>query len=681
MYTGDMRNGIIRPVMLLMLALIAGPVVAQPQFARQAAWLPVTDQDRAIAKSEIDEDASIEALFWRVHLADAMQGQDLSRGLYHYLRLKIYNEKGKEDASKVEIVYDKDTSILYLTARTILPDGKIVEVKNDDIHERDLVKSGGRKVKVKSIAFPAVVPGAIVEYRYLELRHRPRLLYIRLDFQREYPVRSVTYFLKPLSGQYTTYGMGLHPFSCSPSQLNLELDGFHSTTLTNVEAFKPEPYMPGEATVKKWALVFYSQDEKRDPKKYWEKMGKEVYSEIKSALKADDKVKAATQEAVAQANSSEEKVLALLRYVRKNVRNLFGSQVTEAERSEILRKMPKDRHRTASEVLKTGIGMANEMNTLFAAMAAAAGLDARPALVGNRADIPFNPAMADVYFLPNIDMAVLIDGKWKLYDVSTKLLPPSMIDWSEQGTQALLSDPKAPKFIESPVSGPQESIRHFTSQLTLSADGTLEGDVEETFTGHLAAARRSDLFDENEAKRQEVVKDTIIGALSGAEVSDIRITGVEETEQALKFAYKVKVPGYAQVVGRRLILQPLFNRRGDSPKFTAGERKYNIQFQYAWQEVDSITITPPAGYKLEPADYPPAADFGPPGGFNLQAAATPDGKVRITRELVFGGGGYLGYQASAYPQVKTVFDEIHRRDNLSISLQRAPGGGAPAGGQ
>lgn len=681
MYTVGMLKQTIGPVIICVLAVLSGKVFAQPQFARQAAWLPITDQDRAMSQPVIDKDAGIEALFWRVHLADEVRGEDLSRGLYHYLRLKVFNEKGKEDASKVEIVYDKDTSILYLTARTILPDGRIIEVKDGDIHDRDLVKAGGRKVKAKSIAFPGVMPGAIVEYRYLELRHNPRLLYIRLDFQREFPVRSVTYFLKPLSGQYTTYGMGLHPFSCSPSALNLERDGFHSTALTNVEAFKAEPYMPGEAAAKKWALVFYSQDEKRDPDKYWNKMGKVVYSEMKSALKADDKVKAAAQEAVAQSKTGEEKALALLGYLRKNIRSLFGTQVTEAERAEILRKMPKQRHRTASEILKTGIGTPNEMNTLFASMAAAAGLDARPALTGDRSDLPFNPAMADVYFLPNIDMAVLIDGKWKLFDVSTNLLPPSMIGWTEQGMPALLSDPKEPKFIDSPLSAPSESAQFFNGNLSLAADGTLAGSVQELFTGHIAAKQRGELIEENPAKRLEAVKDGILASHPGAEVGDIQISGVEETETPLKFSYTIKIPGYAQVVGRRLILQPLISRRGDSPKFTASTRKFNIMFPYAWQENDSITITPPPGYRLEPADYPPATNFGPPGGFNLQAAATPDGKVKITRELTFGAGGYISYQASVYEQIKNVFDEIHRRDNLSISLQRISGGSPAKGAQ
>jgi hypothetical protein len=398
-------------------------------------------------------------------------------------------------------------------------------------------------------------------------------------------------------------------------------------------------------------------------------------------LKADDTVKAATREAVGQAGSSDEKVAAVLRYLRKNIRGLLGSQVTEAERAEILRKMPKDRHRTASEILKTGIGTPNEMNTLFAAMAAAAGLDARPALAGDRSDIPFNPAMTDVYFLPNIDMAVLIDGKWKLYDVSTKLLPPSMVGWREQGMPALLSDPKEPRFIDAELSQPQESSRIFTGQMTLSPDGTLEGEVEETFTGHIAATQRGGLIDENEAKRQEVVRDTIIEALTGAEVSDIRMTGVEDSEQALKYAYKIKLPGYAEAVGRRLILQPLFNRKGDSPKFTSGERKYNIHFPHAWREVDSISIALPPGYRLEQADYPPAANFGAPGGFSLQASATADGKVKIARELVFGSNGYLAFESRVYSQIKGVFDEIHRRDNLSISLQRVSGGPAAAGGQ
>ena len=60
------------------------------------AWLPITDAERNLKAPIVEKDAGVEAIFWRVHVRDElMGGQDLQRVLYHYVRLKIFDEKAK----------------------------------------------------------------------------------------------------------------------------------------------------------------------------------------------------------------------------------------------------------------------------------------------------------------------------------------------------------------------------------------------------------------------------------------------------------------------------------------------------------------------------------------------------------------------------------------------------------
>ncbi len=62
---------------------------------------------------QVDKDAGVEALFWRVHVRDeVMGGQDLQRVFYHYVRLKIFDEKGKEQAATIDIPFNDRTSPL-----------------------------------------------------------------------------------------------------------------------------------------------------------------------------------------------------------------------------------------------------------------------------------------------------------------------------------------------------------------------------------------------------------------------------------------------------------------------------------------------------------------------------------------------------------------------------------------
>src|SRR5580704_10272690 len=163
---------------LLIFALSGLPALAQSG-AIDTAWLPITDAERNMKAPVVDKDAGVEALFWRVHVRDeVVGGRDLQRVFYHYVRLKIFDEKGKEAAATIDLPFINKTSILYVAGRTVKADGTELELKKDSIYERDLVRAGRTRLRVKSFAKPGVEPGAIVEYRWKESSFEPRSLYI-----------------------------------------------------------------------------------------------------------------------------------------------------------------------------------------------------------------------------------------------------------------------------------------------------------------------------------------------------------------------------------------------------------------------------------------------------------------------------------------------------------------------
>jgi Domain of Unknown Function with PDB structure (DUF3857)/Transglutaminase-like superfamily len=653
--------------------LAAGAISANGQPAPiDIAWLPITDAEREMKAPVVEKDAGVEALFWRVHVRDeVMAGQELQRVFYHYVRLKVFDEKGKEKAATIDLPFSDKTSILYVVGRTIKADGTEVDLKKDSVYDRDLIRAGRSKLRVKSFAMPGVEPGAIVEYRWREISHDPQSLYMRVQFQREFPVQKVTYFFAPLSREYTSYQMAIRPFHCVLPPLQDDRDGFQSVTLENQPAFHDEPMMPGEPNVRAWALIFYSHGERREPDKYWTNVGKEQYNRyLKPAMKANDEIKQAAAAATANAKTDEEKVLALIQYTRKNLRDLFGSEVTDADRAQILKEMPKDRYRTAVEILKSGMGDSSELNTFFAAMANSVGLEVRPALTADREDIVFIPAMTDQYFLENVDMAVNIGGNWKIYDVSARDLPANMLSWREEGMQALLSDPKKPSFVTAPIALPEASARVRKAKLALSDDGSIDGDVDLQYFGHSARDRRSELKADSDARRLELYKDQLTKLYPDGEITDARIENAGDPERPLTFHYHLKMSGYAQRTGKRILFQPFFFQRGVPPMFSASERKYPIYFPYAWQEHDSVTFELPAGFALDNAENPGSLNFGTPGAYKIQMMTKGSHELISDREFTFGNNGQILFEAGAYPQLKNLFDEIKRRDDHTISLKQ-----------
>ncbi|MCV5943320.1 DUF3857 domain-containing protein, partial [Escherichia coli] len=74
---------------------------------------------------------------WEVRVDDANTDSLI---LKHYIRIKIFTERGREKYSKVDIPYTKGVKIGKVIARVIKPDGSIVEITKNDIFDREIVR-------------------------------------------------------------------------------------------------------------------------------------------------------------------------------------------------------------------------------------------------------------------------------------------------------------------------------------------------------------------------------------------------------------------------------------------------------------------------------------------------------------------------------------------------------------
>src|SRR5215475_1602087 len=175
----------------LLVYLILLPAPAQAQFQ---AWKPIDPAHVALKAPVVEKDADAEAIFLEVYFKDEFDGSTARKVFSNYIRIKVFTQRGVENHGKVDIVYSNRGNVRDIAARTIKPDGSIVEMKKDAVFDREIVRLSGLKVKAKSFALPAVEPGVIIEYRWNE--RRPLVsLYTRLQLQQEFPVQSVKYYI------------------------------------------------------------------------------------------------------------------------------------------------------------------------------------------------------------------------------------------------------------------------------------------------------------------------------------------------------------------------------------------------------------------------------------------------------------------------------------------------------
>ena len=645
--------------LLLLITLTIGSFgTAWTATAAGEEWRPIEPADLALKAPVVEPNADAEAIFWDVRVDDG--GVD-DLVLQHYVRIKIFTENGRDKHSKMDIPYISGVKIKDIAARTIKADGSIVELAKEDIIEKMVVKVSGLKLRTKTFAFPGIEPGAIIEYRWKEVISNASANDLRLQFQREIPVQSVTYHLKP-SNSF----VDVRAFNMETPRFVKEKNGFRVATVTNMPAFREEPLMPPEESVRSWAIIKYGLFPLLFGYSY-SLVASRVYQGFQPYLKVDKEIKAKAAEITAGANTPDEKIEKIFDFVRTNIKNTQdeNSGFTEDE----IEKLKENKK--PSDTLKRGVGPGIDVNLLFAALCNAAGLEARVALLPDRGQRMFNRNVVIPGAIRPSNIAIAFGKTWKFYDPGLQYITPGMLRWQEEGVDALIVD-ETPVWTMTPLSPPEKSKEKRTATLRLDENGTLEGDVTVEYTGHLAVERKRLNDEDSPAQREENLKEMFKERLSSAELTNIVIENATDPVKPFIYKYHVRVPEYAQRTGKRLFVQPGFFLKGIEPLFSAGTRRYPIYFHYPWSEDDKITIELPKGYVLDNADRPSPINAGKISQHTIQMGITTDGKIlHYNRTFHFGERDVLFFSVDKYEHLKRLFDEISKADQHMITLKQS----------
>lgn len=630
----------------LMLSLLACGA-----FAQDKDWRPVDPADLKSEKPLVEADADVEALFWDVSIDDS-SGDDLD--MRHYVRVKIFTERGRERYSKFDIPYFKGLKIKDLAARVIRKDGSIVEIGKAEIFDREIVRGSGLKVKAKSFAVPNIEPGVIVEYRYKESYDDYGANGLKLDLQRDIPVQSLNYYYKPL------FGTPMYKAFNDPSfKFVKDKGGFYLASRSNVPAFKQEPFMPPDGMVKPWvrlgssrlafggvfnkfALARYLRSEAKDLKK--------TAIEITSGAKNDD-----------------EKIQKLYDYCQKQISNTsFDPRITD----ELRRKLPEVK--SLKDVIKRGSASSQYIDMLFGALAIASDLDARVAFLGDRSRMFTSVENIDQDFMHPGAIGIKLGDNWRFYNPGTKFLPMGKLVWYEEAGAAQLVSETQWDNVNTPYSDHNYTYLSRTGKFELLENGTLQGEITIERYGHLAVSYRMENYDESPSRLEENVKDDVLRKISSAEITAISIENLTDISKPVVHRYRVKIPNYALKTGKRLLFQPGYFEYGSTPLFSSSTRQYDMFFQYPWGERDSIELTFPSNYAIDSGEAPKrVADRNNVLANEVQVSIDPSrSTLSYKRDFYFGGQGNVLFAARFYPAMKYLWDNMHKADTHQFSLKQ-----------
>lgn len=647
-------------------------------------WDPIDPADLAATESASSPGADVEILFKR-HLFDEEHvaqpfgnrpdGGPRSRAATAgYVRAKIYTEKGVQDEGKLSIYSSGGSRVRDVEGRVIKPDGTIFELQKEDIHETTLWKSRVTKKRVTRLAFPNLAPGDIVEYRWRHFDNESgggRWM----TMQAEVPVREFEYRITKVAEQ--TYVAWMN---CPGAEQSRR--GGLTVTARNLPAFVEEEYMPPEREFRAWLCILKTYDE-TDHEQLWKSLTR-YFAETFSAESAPaGAVKEKARELIADAASDEGKLRRLYEFCQSEITNFswFDNPELQDERE----KSRTNDDQSAKATLLRKYGWHGEINVLFASLARAAGFEVRKGMNAAIDDLLTVKTPYGWAFMDRGEVAVKVGDGWKYFDPGSYFVPFSMLDWRDEGALAVLCGKNDREILYSklPNSAPSASRAVRNGKFTLTPDGTLEGEVEISMTGHLARVRKGEYWGDAQDEVDKDFRDDINKRLRDAEVSDIVWENLRSQALPLKVRFHVVVPGYAERVGKRLLVRPGYFETGSPGIFNAETRKYPIAFPFAWEESDQISIQLPEGFELDQPTAPRDVGKleGPFGTAYKIGYAAKSRTLKYSRDFALGANGALMFQAQSYPTIKAIFENIHRSDTHALMIKpSAPAAAVPADG-
>ena len=634
-------------------------------------WKPVPPEDLALKDNPASPGADAMILYREDFVNEKYAVQDGSY-IDEYMRTKIFTDKGKSWGD-VEIAFDRTNSdIKDVKARTIEPDGTIVNFEGKPF-EKTIVKASGYKFLAKTFTMPDVKPGCIIEYRYRQ-QFKPQYLYDEhWTVSEELFTREAHFSITPyVPGYYDpnfpllfrTYGI---PSSRMPQR---QPDGTYTMTVNDIPGIEDEPLMPPRGELEARVEFFHRdsdapQNETADH--FWARTGKtwneylERFINKKSALQAD------LSQTVAAGDSPEVKLQKIYARAQK-IRNL--SYEDARSESEMKREKMKE-IQNVEDVLKNNYGYGRDINFLFIGLARAAGFEATAVYVAPRNVNAFNPAVQNAKEIEDDIVWVKAGGTEYYLDPATKFCPFPMLPWNETATKGLRISKQGGEVVQTPPPKPQEAVTTRTADLTIDEDGNATGTVVVDIGGQRAMDLRFEDMKEDNAGLKKNFEDMLQGEMpSGARIEVTKVSDWEDIYKPIHIEATVKAGSFATPAGHRLLVPSTLFQETMVKNFEPQRRINSVYFHYPFKYADTVTLHLPEEFKVESLPKPKNDN---PGAITYTLASEQKGNEVVTKRDL--SENMMIYDLKYYGALRAFFNTVKSNDNSQIVFQ----GGAAKG--
>lgn len=565
---------------------------------------------------------------------------------------KIFNKRGRDDEAEVKVGYNSHYQTLTVVrARTIKPDGTIVEVKPEDI--RTSRPSDYDDYEVLAFSMPAVEDGSIIDYEYVideKESMMPGQFWSSWYFQGGFdPV-----MLTRLSVTVPK-GMKLNEQiinSAVKPKVTESKDGkamVYTWEDNNVAPLELEPMMPSPETV--LPTLFISTVPS------WQKIADWYYTMAKDRTIADESVKKTAREVTKGKNTAIDKAKAIFYYVQGKTRYVAIELGKSAYQP-----------RSAPSILTNQYGDCKDMTTLLVSMLREVGITAHPVLLEAGSKETKKDKLPSPGAFNHAICLAEIGGEKFWLDATAELCPWGVIPSADRGCDALVIRDGVGTFETIPYGTPEDNKTEQKARLKLNPDGSATGSVTLTGTGDLDIALRGVLRDLPVTKMRPYAEGTLAAGIApDPRVSDVRTSDFRDMEAPTFISYDVTFPSWAQASGDLLI----FKARPDqasgakSSPFREDIRQLPIKQDDIAVGASRLELELPEGYEVLsiPQNVDIKSDLG-----RFTRTVEKDGNKLI---IVTRGENYRAeVPASRYDEVRKYYRDYLKASDDSVILKK-----------
>jgi hypothetical protein len=624
-------------------------------------WAPVTDADLAVKPDSAHGGMHAVMIFEKVTIDDrGFEDGDLFFEVYR--RIKVFTPAGRSWAEVSLPFIRKREAILDLMARTVLPDGRVIVLDEDQVHESERVKTEDLRIMQKSFSFPGVTDGSIIEYRY---RHRGTSFNNQWKVQKDIPLLKTELTWKFITRIDNFYLRSVYSrLGLTPNYLSLNLsvpwkvDVLPSKedpqelrfTLDAIPGFKSESYTLADDILKAQLICYYSKG--NTTAEFWKMKSEDKQKEIDEFNDDHDALQDILK-GFETVTGKSQRLLAAYTWVTSHIKNVN----TFADDTKL--KPNKD----LSDVIDHGYGTTQEINLLFHALAQEMKYETRMVyLVDNRDDRFIKGAK---YW--QFDCSVVYvegDGGVPLfYAPGYRFMPPGLVPWYTEGTEGLFVGNKTGEFFILPAS--PATVNRIGRKMTLRLDSTLalHGTVREETAGQAARSVRMKLADTEGNVREEQIRKKLNELCPHAEVDSVTFAGVDSLGTPCVLSGSVSIPPLETQSAKKMLLHPFMIMATEKSPFTPEKRVYPIVMEYAWTRTERIAIELPLGWAVESLPKPVAFE-NKIGKVTLSAVAVGN-RVNFDRVMTL---NQAFWQETDYAEVQGLYSAYERLEDLAAVL-------------